>query len=82
VTDMPATQSVYPELVARYRNARRWYRQPGVAQDSMSMGLDEREYCQRFVADLGPIITQSGTVAMANVAWLEGAAYDEAGLHL
>lgn len=82
MTDTPATQSVYPELVARYRNARRWYREHGVAQESATLGMDEQEYCRRFVAELGPIHTQTGTVSMANIAWLEGAAYDEAGLHL
>jgi hypothetical protein len=75
MTDTP-TQSVYPELVARYRNARQWYRQ------HVETDEDEQAYCRRFVADLGPIVTQTSTVAMANIAWLEGAAYDEAGQHL
>lgn len=82
MTDTPAAQSVYPELVARYRNARQWYRQPGVANSATALGMDEREYCRRYVAEMGPIVTQTSTVSMANIAWLEGAAYDEAGQHL
>jgi hypothetical protein len=82
MTDTPAAQSVYPELVARYRNARSWYQRPEVRSASAALGMDEREYCRRYVAEMGPIVTQTSTVSMANIAWLEGAAYDEAGLHL
>jgi hypothetical protein len=46
----------------------------------MGEGLDEQAYCRRFVAEIGPIHTHTSTVAMENVAWLEGAAYDEAGV--
>jgi hypothetical protein len=80
VTDTPAAQNAYPQLVARYRDARRQYRQPGVANSAAALGMDEQEYCRRFVAELGPIVMQTSTVSMANIAWLEGAAYDEAGL--
>jgi hypothetical protein len=80
VTDTPAAQNAYPQLVARYRNARRQYRQLGVANSAAALGMDEQEYCRRFVAEMGPIVTQTGAVSMANIAWLEGAAYDEAGL--
>jgi hypothetical protein len=79
MTDTPA-QNVYPELVARYRDARRQYRHPGVANSAAALGMDEHEYCRRYVAEMGPIVTQTSTVSMANIAWLEGAAYDEAGL--
>lgn len=75
-----AAQSVYPELVARYRKARQWYQRPEIRNSSATLGMDEQEYCRRFVAELGPIVTQASTVSMANIAWLEGAAYDEAGL--
>jgi hypothetical protein len=79
MTDTPA-QNAYPQLVARYRDARRQYRQPGVSNSAAALGMDEQEYCRRFVAELGPIVTQASTVSMANISWLEGAAYDEAGL--
>jgi anti-sigma factor ChrR (cupin superfamily) len=79
MTDTP-TQHVYPALVARYRKARCEWRRPGVADAAENMGLDEQAYCRQFVADKGQIVTQTSTVSMENVAWLEGAAYDEAGV--
>jgi hypothetical protein len=52
VTDL----AVHPELVARYRIARiAWANNPGVRQAAVILGMDEREYCDRFVRLLGPI---------------------------
>lgn len=55
---MPTVQLMTPqdELVSRYRQPRRtWSGNRGVRQAAHLLGMNEREYCDRYVERLGPI---------------------------
>jgi hypothetical protein len=46
---------IHSEMVSRYARARRQYREPRIAEACALVGLSEREYCERYVAQMGVI---------------------------
>jgi len=81
---MPETRndtsaSVHPELLRRYRWARdAWRKNPGVRAAAHTLGMDEREYCDRFVAEYGPI-TWTSSSTDSPLIWNPDDAYFQAG---
>jgi hypothetical protein len=57
---MTAVDSIQGELVCRYRLARRAFRQPSIAEACATIGMSEREYCDRYIGQMGPIWQRLG----------------------
>lgn len=71
-------EEIQRELTDRYRQARRFYEQPGVRDAALLFRIGYREYCDRFVHDNFPPLTWT---AASNDGWEPDAdaAYRDAG---
>jgi hypothetical protein len=52
---------LHAEMVNRYAQARRAYREPRISEACALVGLSEREYCERYVAQMGSIYMTCST---------------------
>jgi hypothetical protein len=52
---------IHDEMVSRYARARRLYREPRISEACALVGLSEREYCERYVAQMGSIYMTCST---------------------
>jgi hypothetical protein len=54
---------IHAEMVSRYVCARRLYREPLISEACALVGLSEREYCERYVAQMGAIYMTCSTTS-------------------
>jgi hypothetical protein len=52
---------IHTEMVRRYAEARRVYCEPRISDACALVGLSEREYCERYVAQMGAIYMTCST---------------------